>query len=376
MAFVVHAAPLGRTRASSSSSFVARAPLRIAMSAPSRRRANIVFAMADEGDAEAAAATEATSSEPEAAAAEPEAAAAPEAAAKPVAVAEPEAVAEAAPDAEPQAAAAAADTPASEKKQRRSNRRGGKPKREITLKLEDMEVGQEIEGIVKSTTAYGAFVGEMGTPTDGLLHVSQLAEGYVANVTDVVSVGDKIKVRVLSIDMEKGNFSLTMKPPQTPEQAAAAAEKRAAGGGRGGGGGGGGGGGNAGEAAKKWDNFTFDTSVYVDAKVVSVAGFGAFCKLLDAEGNEDASVPTDGLIHISEISDERIEDVESVLSVGQTVKARVTATDRKRNRISLSLKEPKPDEGGNLAEDMAASEDKQPVFKTTMELAFERAKAN
>lgn len=296
------------------------------------------------------------------------------------AAAAPEAIAEAqaseGPPLEPAAEPAAEDGKGEASKSRRAggNRRGGRVKKEITLKLEDMEVGQEIEGTVKSTTAYGAFVGDIGTPTDGLLHVSQLAAGFVENVTDVVNQGDKVKVRVLSIDLEKGNFSLTMKPPQSAEEAAASAERRSGGGARSGGGGGGVGGGG-GPGAQKWKDFKFDSTKYVDAKVVSVAAFGAFCKLLDSEGNDDDSIPTDGLIHISEISEDRVEDVSSVLSVGQIVKARVTDTDKKRNRISLSLKEWKAGEAETLAEDMAASASKQPEFRTVMEIAFERARA-
>jgi predicted RNA-binding protein with RPS1 domain len=271
----------------------------------------------------------------------------------------------------------AGEAPAGDNKRRAGGRRspgGGRPKREITLKLEDITVGMEIEGVVKSCTAYGAFVGDMGTPTDGLLHVSQLAAGYVENVTDVVNVGDKVTVRVLSVDLEKGNFSLTMKPPKSAEEEAADAERRASGGSRGGGGARAGGGGSSGGAIdQKWSSFTFNPEVFVDAKVVSVASFGAFCKILDAEGNEDASAPTDGLVHISEISEDRVEDVASSLSVGQVVKARVTAIDRKRNRISLSLKAHKADESSNLAEDMASNTGKQPTFKTSMAMAFERA---
>jgi len=79
--------------------------------------------------------------------------------------------------------------------------------REITLPLEKMTVGMELEGVVKTVTNYGAFVGDMGTPTDGLLHVSQLAAGFVQNVTDVVQVGSKVKVRVTEINLERKNFS-------------------------------------------------------------------------------------------------------------------------------------------------------------------------
>jgi ribosomal protein S1 len=57
--------------------------------------------------------------------------------------------------------------------------------------------------------------------TDGLLHVSQLADGFVENVTNVVQSGSKVKVRVLSVDLEKGNYSLTMKPLGPQAQTAA-----------------------------------------------------------------------------------------------------------------------------------------------------------
>lgn len=257
-------------------------------------------------------------------------------------------------------------------KKRRAGRRGGpRQKREVTLKLEDMTPGMEVEGVVKSTTAYGAFVGDIGAPTDGLLHVSQLSNGYVENVTDVVNVGDKIKARILNIDIEKGNFSLTIREPKADGEGEDASSRSRSQGRRGKSGGGA----AAAESAKKWDEFTFDPKVFVEAKVISVADFGAFCKLLNEEGETLESAPTDGLVHISELSNERVEDVGSVLSVDQVVKVRVTNTDRKRNRISLSLKEYKADESETLAEDMAASQSNQPEFKTSFELAFEKAKA-
>jgi predicted RNA-binding protein with RPS1 domain len=355
MAFVSAGAPNVRIGACAASPFVTglRRIQPAYTAAAHRGPARVVYAMADEAASDAAAAPE---SVPEA----------------PVPATE-EVVAAS-------AEVKAVDAAAGDKKRRAGGSRragGGKPKKEVTLQLQDMAVGQELEGVVKSTTAYGAFVGDMGTPTDGLLHVSQLAAGFVENVTDVVSVGDKINVRVLSVDIEKGNFSLTMKPPQTAEEAAASADKRSGSGARGGGGGGGGGGGSSGgpNMNAKWDAFKFDPAVFVDVKVVSVAGFGAFCKILDKDGNDDGEAPTDGLIHISEMSKEHVTEVSSVLSVGQTAKARVTAIDRKRNRISMSLKPYEAGESETLAEDMAANVGNQPEFKTTMELAFERAKA-
>lgn len=337
----VPATPLVLARARASTP-LARPGRSIAVRAPPARAA--FFACADPEPAAAAAAA------PEAVAE----AAAPAGDAAPAVEAAP--AADAAPAAE-----AGGDEKKSAKRVAGGRRGGGRAKKEITLKLEDMAVGMEIEGVVKSTTTYGAFVGDMGTATDGLLHVSELASGFVENVTDIVSVGDKITVRVLSVDVEKGNFSLSMRSKEEIESPSAK---------KGGGGGGGGGGGN-----NKWAAFKFDPTTFVDVKVVSVAGFGAFCKILDKDGNEDDAVPTDGLIHISEMSEDHVTDVASILSVGQTTKARVTATDKKRNRISLSLKKWAAGEAETLAEDMEASKKGQPEFRTIMELAFERAKA-
>lgn len=251
----------------------------------------------------------------------------------------------------------------SDEKKRRRRRR---PKREVTLPLEDMTVGMELEGTVKSVMEYGAFVGDMGTPTDGLLHVSQLQAGFVEKVTDVVNVGDKLKVRVMGIDAEKGNFSLTMKTAdeiasnQTgrdrKQSSRSGAESR----------------------QKKWDEFSYDPEVFVDARVTSVTDFGAFCELLNENGEPLESAPTDGLVHISELSEDRVSKVSDVLREGQTVKVRVVSTDKKRNRMSMSLRaysvKNYTPRDGEVAANLAEAQSKQPEFKSAFELAFERAK--
>lgn len=248
--------------------------------------------------------------------------------------------------------------------QKRKKRRRAR-KREVTLPLEDIVVGQELEGVVRSVTDYGAFIGDMGTPTDGLLHVSQLAAGFVENVTDVVNVGDKVTVRVLGVDTAKGNFSLTMKTATELE------ERR---------GGGDGKKNRRDDKKEKWNNFKYDPKEFVDARVTSITDFGAFCQFLNESGEVLESAPTEGLIHISEISENRVNNVSDVLSVGQGVKVRVLATDRKRNRISMSLKEFSEDNietsKSDIAADMEKAASNQPTFKTSFELAFERAKAS
>lgn len=272
-----------------------------------------------------------------------------------------EVVADAAPEVVAGSSTEAAPTKEAPKGERRKRRR--RREVEVTLPFDQMTIGMELEGVVKSITSYGAFVGDMGTPTDGLMHVSQLAAGFVENVTDVVQVGSKVKVRVVDIDAVKGNFSLSMKPLPVP------GEEPARGGGRGGG---------RGEAraaaAAKWSAFKFDPKAFIDAKVTSITDFGGFCQLLDAEGNPLENAPTDGLVHISELSESRVNSVSDVLAVGQAVKVRVSSIDKKRNRISLSMKQWAPDETKTLAEDMAAHQSNQPTFKTSFELAFERAR--
>lgn len=260
-------------------------------------------------------------------------------------------------------AEASAPAPRDKRKRRRTR------KRDVTLPLEDIVVGSELEGVVRSVTDYGAFVGEMGTPTDGLLHVSQLTAGFVENVTDIVNVGDKIKVRVLGVDIEKGNFSLTLKTPEQLSEDKRGPRDVSAGGK------GGGKDSRREELDKKWREFKFEREAFVDAKVTSITDFGAFCQLVDENGEGLASAPTEGLIHISELSVERVNNVSDVVELGQNVKVRVTSTDRKRNRISMSLKpfveqtEGRPD----VSKDIAEANSNQPTFKTTFELAFERA---
>lgn len=274
----------------------------------------------------------------------------------------------------------------------RRRRRRTRSKRDVKYQLEDLVIGMELEGVVRSVTDYGAFVSDLGTPTDGLIHVSQLSKDFVENVKDVVSEGDKVNVRVLGVNLEKKTISLTLKTKEDMDaeraerrenlKASASARREE-------------------EAKKKWEDFTYDTDTFVDAKVLVLTEFGAFCALLDENGERSESAPTDCLIHISELKTERVEKVSDVLSVGDVIKARIVAADPKRNRISLSLKpvpspeevteasvkkserksERRKDKAGNredsvnVEEEMKKAEAAQPEFKTSFELAFEQAQA-
>lgn len=94
--------------------------------------------------------------------------------------------------------------------------------REDVTKLEDLKPGMELEGVVTNVTAFGAFV-DVGVHQDGLVHVSQLADRFVKDPSEVVKVGDRIRVRVLEVDVERQRISLTARrdAPRTQEAGAA-----------------------------------------------------------------------------------------------------------------------------------------------------------
>ncbi len=166
--------------------------------------------------------------------------------------------------------------------------------------LESLEEGQEREGIVKNITDYGVFVDLGGI--DGLLHVTDISWGRVEHPSKVFKVGDTVKVKVLSFDREKEKVALGIKQ-LTEDPWLRAAEKYP-------------------EGAK------------VSGKVVSLTEYGAFVQL--EEGVE-------GLIHVSEMSwTKRIRHPKQVLSVGDEVETMVLKVDPEARRISLGLKQVKP----------------------------------
>ena len=82
--------------------------------------------------------------------------------------------------------------------------------RNDVLKLEDLKEGMVLNGTVRNVIDFGAFI-DIGVNHDGLVHISELSDKYVKNPRDIVSVGDIVKVKVLSIDLEKQKVALTMK---------------------------------------------------------------------------------------------------------------------------------------------------------------------
>lgn len=161
---------------------------------------------------------------------------------------------------------------------------------------EKIQVGDIVEGTVMRFTDYGAFVDIGGI--DGLLHISEISWGKLKHPQEVLSVGEKIRVKVLSMSAEKGKISLGLK--QTiPEPWSVIDE-----------------------------NYT--VGEVVKGKVVQIKEYGCFVELEPG---------LDGLVHISEVSHHRVGNINEELSVGEEVETKILEIDRERRRISLSIKE-------------------------------------
>ena len=177
----------------------------------------------------------------------------------------------------------------------------------------NVEVDKQYTGVVKSLTSYGAFVDIGGV--DGLCHISELSWNNIKHPSEVVSVGDTIEVYVKSYDPENQKVSLGYKK----------------------------------EEDNPWNKFVaeYHEGDVVDVTIVSITPFGAFAQIIPG---------VDGLIHISQISTERINNVAQVLSIGDEVKVKIIEINEEQNRVSLSiraLKEEMPEEEEEAAEDDA-----------------------
>lgn len=161
----------------------------------------------------------------------------------------------------------------------------------------NIEVGQTIHGTVKTLTSYGAFVDLGGV--DGMVHVSELSWNRIKHPSEVVNVGDEIDVVVKAIDLEKHKISLGYKK-ESDNPRTILAEK-------------------------------YPVGTVAKVKIVSMTDYGAFARVIDG---------VDGLIHISQISDHRIEKPQDVLKVGQEVDAVIADIDfdKPKPRVSLSIK--------------------------------------
>lgn len=157
------------------------------------------------------------------------------------------------------------------------------------------EVGQKYTGTVKSLTAYGAFVDIGGV--DGMAHISELSWKRIKHPSEVLKVGDVIDVYIKALDAEKKKISLGYRKDED----------------------------NPWEILRK----NYPEGTVIDAEVVSLTDFGAFARVIPG---------IDGLIHISQIADRRIEKPAEVLKVGEKVQAKIIGIDFDKKRVSLSIR--------------------------------------
>ena len=160
---------------------------------------------------------------------------------------------------------------------------------------ENIEVEKRYTGTVKSLTSYGAFVDIGGV--DGMVHVSELSWSRIKHPSEVVSVGDTVEVYVISFDPEKKKISLGMKD----------------------------------HSQDPWAVFTdkYHIDDVANVRVVKLMTFGAFAEIVPG---------VDGLIHISQIADHRIDKPGDVLSEGQMVDVKITDIDYDKKKVSLSIR--------------------------------------
>ncbi len=160
---------------------------------------------------------------------------------------------------------------------------------------ETAEVGSTYTGKVKSLTSFGAFVDLGGI--DGMVHISELSWKRIKHPSEVVNVGDTLEVYIKDLNREENRISLGFKKAED----------------------------------NPWEIFKANYSVgdVVKATIVSITSFGAFAQIIDG---------VDGLIHISQIADKKVENVKDILSVGDEVDVKIIDIDTDAKRISISMR--------------------------------------
>jgi small subunit ribosomal protein S1 len=193
----------------------------------------------------------------------------------------------------------------------------------VPTTIDEVTPKMEVKGTVKKIDLYGALV-DIGVGRLGLLHISQLSEGHVKNVTDVLNEGDEITVWVQDVDRKKGRINLTMlKPPDVT-----------------------------------WKDI--DEGGVFKGTVVRVEKFGAFV---------DIGAERPGLVHVSELAKGYVGDPSEVVSMGDEIEVKVIGINRRKRQIDLSvraLEEP-------TKVQVEVDEESNEKLPTAMELALRRA---
>jgi small subunit ribosomal protein S1 len=174
--------------------------------------------------------------------------------------------------------------------------------------LKELEVGQLRKGVVKNIAEFGAFVDLGGI--DGLLHIIDMSWSRISHPSELVTIDDEIEVMILNIDQEKGKIALGLKQ----------------------------------KSASPWENVEerFPVTSRVKGQVVNVMTYGAFVKL--EEGIE-------GLVHISEMSwTKRVSHPSELVSIGDEIEVVVLGIDKKKQEISLGMKQTQANPWEQVAE--------------------------
>ena len=178
----------------------------------------------------------------------------------------------------------------------------------------EVEEGQKFTGVVKSLTDYGAFV-ELAPGVDGMIHRTELSWKRIKHPSEIVNVGDTVDVYVKALDREKKKISLGYKKTED----------------------------NPWEILKR----DYPVGSKIKVKIVRMTTFGAFAEIFPK---------MEGLIHISQIANERIDKPQDVLSIGDEVEVLITDIDFDKKRISLSIKALLPAPEKAAAEEAAVDE--------------------
>jgi small subunit ribosomal protein S1 len=185
--------------------------------------------------------------------------------------------------------------------------------------LDRLSPGDIVEGTISNIVDFGAFVDLEGI--DGLIHISELSWSHVNHPSELLEIGQEVRVKVLDIDRERQRISLGLKQTQSDP----------------------------------WQQVidTYQQGDVVEGRVTKVVTFGAFVEVIPG---------VEGLVHISELATHHVENPREVVQQGETLRAKIIEMDAERRRLSLSLKRVEEGESarpgiGGEAPDLGLSEE-------------------
>ena len=187
---------------------------------------------------------------------------------------------------------------------------------------ENCEVGKVYTGVVRSLTSYGAFVDLGGV--SGMIHISELSWLRIKHPSEVVKVGDVVEVYIKDINTESTPKKISLGFKKAEDNPWVILER------------------------------DYPVGTVVKAKIVGLTAFGAFANIIPG---------IDGLIHISQISNKRIDKPSDVLSVGDEVEAKITGIDFEKKRVSLSIRALLPDAPADEAEEVEEAPAEEPEIR-------------